>query len=208
MCNAKVGSSKHGTSAPTYKGLKKEFRSTNNVEYEFWFCPDDIKRCVNGTKKKYVLDWPTMPNTWPVKMDTNLSREEVLALEDVGFQLQQREVLSPRRRLSTIPTHFIPCSHFSMPLNPDAHPTFRFRKSMRRNPTTPTADHKNKWENDGFMDGYYVVGVTAIPYPSYGVIINVSKDDITYRITIGDIPHCMCPNFTKISSQALGKKGK
>jgi hypothetical protein len=54
-----------------------------------------------------------------------------------------------------------------------------------------------------------VVGVTAIPYPCYGVIINiVSKVDVTYRITIGDIPHCTCPDFTKMSSQALGKKGK
>ena len=51
--------------------------------------------------------------------------------------------------------------------------------------------------------------VTVIPYPGYGVIINiVSKEDITYRITIGDIPHCTCPDFIKMSSQALGKKGK
>jgi len=42
LCHAKVGTGKHGTLAPTYKGLKKEYRSTNNVEYEFWFCPDDI----------------------------------------------------------------------------------------------------------------------------------------------------------------------
>jgi hypothetical protein len=71
------------------------------------------------------------------------------------------------------------------------------------------ADHKNKWESDRFMDGYYEVGVTAIPYPSFGVIINiVSKEDITYRGTIGDIPHCTCLDFTKIFSHALGKKGK
>jgi len=61
LCNAKVGTYKHGTPAPTYKGLKKEYRSTNNVEYEFWFCPDDIKRCISGSKKKYVLDWPIVP---------------------------------------------------------------------------------------------------------------------------------------------------
>ena len=90
ICNVKVGSSKHNTPTPTYKGLKKELCSTNNVEYEFWFCPDDIKRCISGTKMKYVLDWPTVSNTWPVKMGTNLSREEVLALEDARFQLQQR----------------------------------------------------------------------------------------------------------------------
>ena len=96
-----------------------------------------------------------------------------------------------------------------MPLNPDAHPTFKFGKTVRRNPIVPMAYYKNKWESVGLMDGYYVVGVTAIPYPGYGVIINIaSKEDLTYRITIGDIPHCTCPDFTKMSSQALGKKGK
>ena len=96
-----------------------------------------------------------------------------------------------------------------MPLNPDVHPTFKFGKTVRCNPTTPTTDHKNKWESVGLMDDYYVVGVTAIPYHGYGVIVNiVVKEDITYRITIGGIPHCTCPNFTKMSSQALGKKGK
>ena len=38
------------------------------------------------------------------------------------------------------------------------------------------------------MDGYYVIGVTPIPYPCLGVIINiVSKEDNTYHVTIGDI---------------------
>jgi hypothetical protein len=186
MCNAKVGTRKHDTSAPTYKGFKKKFRSPNNVEYEFWFCPDDIKCCVSGSKKKYVLDWPIVPNTWPVKIGTNLSREEVLALEDARFQLQQREALSPRRRFSTIATLPIPRSHFRMPLNPNAHPTFRFGKTVCRNLTTPTTDHKNKWESAGLMDGCFVVGVTAIPYPGFGVIINiVSKEDITYCVLGG-----------------------
>ena len=35
MCNAKVKTDKHGTPASTYKGFMKEFRSSNNVEYEF-----------------------------------------------------------------------------------------------------------------------------------------------------------------------------
>ena len=35
MCNAKIGTGKHGTLAPTYKRLMKEFRSPNNVEYKF-----------------------------------------------------------------------------------------------------------------------------------------------------------------------------
>jgi hypothetical protein len=96
-----------------------------------------------------------------------------------------------------------------MPLNPDAHPTSRFGKSVRRNLAPSTVDHKNKWESAGLMDGYYVVGITVIPYPGFGVLINiVSKEDITYRVTIGDMPHCTCSDFTKMSSQSLGKKGK
>ena len=85
LCNVKVGTDKHSTPAPTYKGLKKEYCSTNNVEYKFWFCPDDIKRYVSGNKKKYALDWHVVPNIWPMKIGTNLPRHEVLALEDAGF---------------------------------------------------------------------------------------------------------------------------
>ena len=108
--------------------------------------------------------------------------------------------------VSTIPTLLIPRSHFCMPLNPDAHPTLRFGKTVRQNPIAPTANHKNKWESVGLMDIYYVVVVNAIPYPGYGVIMNiVSKEDITDRITIGDIPPCKCLDFMKMSSQALGK---
>jgi hypothetical protein len=59
------------------------------------------------------------------------------------------------------------------------------------------------------MDGYYVVGITAIPYLGFGVLINIiSKEDITYRVTIGDMLYCSCPDFTKMSSQSLGNKRK
>jgi hypothetical protein len=98
---------------------------------------------------------------------------------------------------------------FHVPLNADAHPTSGFGKFVRRNLSTPTIDHKNKLKSVVLMDGYYVFGITAIPYPGFGVLINiVSKDDITYRVTIGDMPHCTCPDFTKMSSQSLRKKEK
>ena len=59
------------------------------------------------------------------------------------------------------------------------------------------------------MEGYYVVGVIAIVYLSFGVIMNInSKDDITYHVIIGNMFYCTCPDFTKISSHALRKKGK
>ena len=51
--------------------------------------------------REVVLGWPIVPNTWLVKIGTNLMKEEVLALEKVVFQLQHREAFSPCRRLST-----------------------------------------------------------------------------------------------------------
>lgn len=85
MANVKIGLGKHGTHAPMYKGVKKEPHSTNNVECEFRFFPNDIKPCVSGNKKTYVLNWPIVPDTWLVKTRTNLLREEVLAPEDARF---------------------------------------------------------------------------------------------------------------------------
>lgn len=123
LYNAKVGTGSHGTHAPMYKGMKKEFHFTNNVEYEYWFCCDDIKCCVSGSKKKYVIDWVIVPSTRLMNIGTNMFKEEVLTLEDTRFQLQQREALSPRCKLLTIATFLIPWSHFWMPLNPNAHPT-------------------------------------------------------------------------------------
>ena len=86
---------------------------------------------------------------------------EVLTLEDVGFQLQQKKILSPHLRLSTIAMLPIPWTDFHVPLNPDAHSTFRFGKSVLRNLATLIVDHKDKWESVGVIDGCYVVGITA-----------------------------------------------
>ena len=130
-CWAKVGKNTHGTLAPTYIGMKKEYRSNNHILTYFWFFADDINRCVKGSKKKWVFDWPNLPKVWPVKVNTNLTREEVFALEDVGFQLQQKEALSPRRWLRTMTNLPILCPHFYAFPNRDAHPNTWFSKAIR-----------------------------------------------------------------------------
>ena len=51
-------------------------------------------------------------------------------------------------------------------------------------PATTTVDHKNKCDSVGFIDNYYVVGVTTVPYPGFRVIINiVFADDNSYHVT-------------------------
>ena len=204
----KSGKITHGTPAPTYTGMKKEFRSNNHIPSNFWFCADDINRCVKGSKKKWVFDWPNLPKVWPVKVGTNLTREEVFALEDAWFQLQQKYAMSPRCRLRTMTNLPIPRSHFRIPSNPDAHPNTRFSKAVRRNMAAPLIKHKNKWESALHMEGYYVVGVTPIPSPGYGCIISiVSKEEKTFYVSIADIPQCTCPDFAKMFL-AVGKRGQ
>ena len=74
---------------------------------------------------------------------------------------------------------------------------------------TPLSEHMKKWESTLHMDGYYVVGVTLIPYPGYGCIITiVSKEEKTHLVSIAYIPQCTCPDFVKILALAVGKKGQ
>jgi hypothetical protein len=59
------------------------------------------------------------------------------------------------------------------------------------------------------MNNHYVILVIVIPCHGFGMFINmVSKKDITYCITVGNILHCTCLDFMEMSSHALGKKGK
>lgn len=91
-----------------------------------------------------------------------------------------------------------PWLHFNVPPNLDAHPASMSLKAMCCNLATFTTDYKNKWDSVGLTYGYYVVWVIAIPYPVFGVLLNiVSKEDTSYHVTTDNIPHYTCPNFTK-----------
>lgn len=87
-------------------------------------------------KRKCILIWPTLPSTWLMKIGTNLCREEVFALEGVGFQLWQREALSLWWRLQTMPNLPIPKLHFHVRPNPYVHPNNTFSKTLQRNLAT------------------------------------------------------------------------
>lgn len=208
-CEAQINKGRQATCAPTYTGLKKPYGKDTLELTEFWFCPDDIKRCVMGRKKFFVKEWPPVPTVWPIQIGTNLSREEVLALEDAGFQLEQRKALSPRNLFRTIPNLPILLSEIHIPENPDSHAPTRYGKVVRRSPHAPDADHRNKWESSALMNGYNIVGVTIVPHPGYGAVISfAAPTDNIYRVSISNFPNCTCPDFIKMSTTSLGKKGK
>jgi hypothetical protein len=72
-----------------------------------------------------------------VKIGTNLSTKEILKLENVGFQLPQRVVISPRRLfgLEEIPFNL---ASFSTPTYADECLKTRSGKSIRKYNNAPT----------------------------------------------------------------------
>ena len=94
-CTARIVRNNVAIAAPTYTGLMVNYKKNGNDVMQFFFCNDDIERCVKGTKRKWIISVPEIPATWPVKKGTNLTKQEILALEAAGFQLPQRQAISP-----------------------------------------------------------------------------------------------------------------
>jgi hypothetical protein len=198
-----------GTPAPTYRGRKTQYGGSKVIVTDFWFCPDDIEHCVKATKCSWVLDWPQVPDVWPVLSGTNLTRQETLLLLDAGFKLQERPSMSPRRMFMLSNLFEAPVFDYPGPPNPDIHPTTRNSKFIRWNVNAPTAEHCNKWESARNIKGT-VLGVTVLPFPGLGAIISlesgVEPDKKVYRITISHFPECTCPNFLNMAVASIGKR--
>ena len=141
-CIAKIVQDGKSTPAPTYTGMMDSYKKNKLERMQFFFCNDDIDRCVNGTKRKWVKSRPEVPEVWLVKMGTNLNQKEILALEKAGFQLQRRLEMSPRRLFGDH-NNAVNLSEYIPPAFPDDHPKRRFGKNIRRNPNTPSTRHSN-----------------------------------------------------------------
>ena len=166
-----------------------------------------IKRCVSGNKKAWVLDWPAVPPTWQVKLGTNLTREEVFALGDARFQLQQRGAMSSRRMFISLLDMPIPRAQFYVLANPDSHKTIQGNSTIRINGDAPIVEDRNQWESASHMNKCPVMNVTSIPYLGYGVVITLDSGKAkVYYVFITDFPSCTYPSFVKMMSGALGKR--
>jgi hypothetical protein len=84
-CIARIIQDGKSTAAPTYTGLMDNYRKNRKDLLEFFFCNDDIERCVKGTRRKWFMSRPEVLQIWPVNNGTNLTRKEILALENAGF---------------------------------------------------------------------------------------------------------------------------
>jgi hypothetical protein len=146
-----------------------------------------------------------------VKLGTNLTKKEILALENAGFHLPQRIVIFPRRLFGgDIP---VDVASYPTPPFPDEHPKARFSKNIRRNKKAPTTKHANNCaSNFALTLKAHVRQITMITHPGYKCIITLDSgiplNIQQYMVTIGTFPDCSCPYFKEMVTKALGKRGQ
>ena len=190
--------------------MMDSYKKNKLERMQFFFCNDDIERCVKGTKRKWVKSRPEVPKVWPVKVGTNLTQREILALESAGFQLQPRLEMSPRRLFGDH-DNAVNLSEYIPPAFPDDHPKRRFGKNIRRNPNAPSTKHSNNCVSALSLKGR-LRKVSMVPVPALGCIVSLDSGTPPkieqYLITIGQFPDCSCPYFKEMSTKALGKRGQ
>jgi hypothetical protein len=77
-CEAKIVQGSKPTAAPTYTGIIQNTHKKRPEMMEFFFCNDDIERCVKGTKRKWVQSRPDILSIWPVKIGTTSPKRKSL----------------------------------------------------------------------------------------------------------------------------------
>ena len=181
---------------------------------QFFFCTDDIERCVKGSRCKWVVpfsnneDRPPIPLTWPVKVGTKLTRQEIDMLENAGFQLPQKERITPTHLFNTSAPP-IDLSGVPVPSNPDSYPSVRKSKTVRRSTNQPSSKQMQVVGSAIAMQAS-ILRVTMIPQLGFGCIVTLqskpSPRNSTYQLTLSSLPDCTCPAFKETMSK-FGRQG-
>jgi hypothetical protein len=82
----------HGIPTSCYVGYWSTTQGVSLELHTFWFCYDDLIRCLQGTSKKYALDRLALPSLWLVQKGTNFIQIEVVTLEEVGFLFLEKPI--------------------------------------------------------------------------------------------------------------------
>lgn len=59
--------------APTYTDIMNNYQKNKTECMQFFFCNNNIERCVKGICRKWVMSRREMPDIWLVKNGTNLT---------------------------------------------------------------------------------------------------------------------------------------
>jgi hypothetical protein len=151
---------------------------------------------------------PPIPSVWPVKIVTNLTRSDIEALENAGFQLPQKQSVPMSRTFnSSAPPRDL--SQVSMPDNADVYPKTRKSKNMRRSITCASSKHMQNIDSARAMKAS-ILKVVMIPQPGFGCVVTLQSKpaptESVYHLSISAYPNCNCPAF-KDTMAKLGRRG-
>ena len=181
---------------------------------QFFFCADDIERCVKDSHRKWVIPYsttlerPPVPTIWPIKIGTNLNHSEIITLENAGFQLLQRERVPINRSFNkfSVPVDF---STLQVLENPQHFPGTKKSKLVRRSNTSPSSKQLLSINSAMALEAS-ILKVTMIPQPGFGCIISLqskpSPIDCVYQLTVSSYPDCTCLAFKETMSK-FGRRG-
>jgi hypothetical protein len=173
-CTTRIAKGSKGTPTPTYRVRKTQYGGNKEIVTNFKFCPNNIERCMKGTKRSWIIDWPQVPDVWPVLSGTNLISQNTHLLQDAGFKLQEHPSMSHQCMLTLTNLFEAPVfDHLGSP-NPDIYPTTRNIKSIWRNANALTVEQRNKWES-ALNIKRTILGVTILLFPSLGAIISLES---------------------------------
>ena len=87
-CNAKIAKYRRSIAAPTFLGIERHSKSKESRQVQVWFCLTRLDRCVLGPGAKWIINYPDIPDKWPMRCGTSLTHAEVTSLELGGFVLE------------------------------------------------------------------------------------------------------------------------
>ena len=163
--------------------------------------------CVKGTRRRWVVSVPPIPEVWPVKLGTNLTCKEILSLENASFRLPRRKVLTPSQLFQD---HRLPLdlANYTTHEFPDEFPTRRSGKLIRCNKNARSTKHANNFASSLSLNAK-VHKLCMFPAHALGCIITLEIGTPPkvqqYYLTISHLPACTCPNFKEMATKAIGK---
>jgi hypothetical protein len=66
-CEANIVQGNRATTTLTYTGVIVHYKKKKEEVMQFFFCNDDIERCMKGTRRRWVKSRPDVLNAWLAK---------------------------------------------------------------------------------------------------------------------------------------------
>jgi hypothetical protein len=130
-----------------------------------------------------------------------------MKLENAGFQLPQKERITPTRLFNTSALP-LDLSGVDVPANPDFYPSSKQSKSTRRSATAPSTKQMQMVASARAMNGT-ILKVIMIPRPGFGCVLTLQSKPAPiqsiYQLTVSSLPECNCPAFKDMISK-FGRK--